>query len=313
MEVTYIMSACHWENLTIQSNYDQLPLSAFLCIPEGSVRGIVQLVHGMAEHKERYQPVMEALAAQGFAAFLHDHRGHGASVQSPADLGFMNDETGTAIVEDVYQCTCLLKQRFPGVPLTLFGHSMGSLVVRKYLKQHDDAIDGLIACGVVSGNPAAGVAVGLAKLIGLVKGMHHRPALVQSLALGSNNKAFPEAKSPSAWLNTDEAAVAAYDADPLCGFVFTCNGFMNLFHLVSDCFDKRGWQMKKPELPILLIAGGDDPVIGGEAGWAASQQMLADVGYTNVQAKLYPGMRHEILNEPKADIVVADLLAFIGR
>lgn len=306
------MSTYRWETMTIPSNADKLPLSCMLCVPEDEVRGIVQLVHGMAEHKERYQPVMEALAAAGYAAFIHDHRGHGQSVQSADDLGYMGDETGTAIVEDVYQLTSMLKQRFPGLPVTLFGHSMGSLVVRKYLKTHDDAIDKLIACGVVGGNPAAGAAIGLAKAIGAVKGMHHRPMLVQNLALGSNNKAFPDAKSPSAWLNTDEAAVAAYDADPLCGFVFTCNGFLNLFHLMADVFSPNGWQMKKPAMPILLIAGGDDPVIGGEKGWHGSKDFLVQRGYTHVQAKLYAGMRHEILNEPKAQLVIDDMLAFIN-
>lgn len=305
------MSAFRWESITLPSAVDELPLSACLCIPESPVRGVVQLVHGMAEHKERYQPVMEALAQAGYAAFLHDHRGHGASVASAEDLGFMGDETGTALVEDVYQLTCWLRERFPGVPVTLFGHSMGSLVVRQYLRRHDDAIDRLIVCGAVCSNPAVGVGISLAKLIGAVKGMKHHPALIHQMAFGANNKQFPGAASPNAWLSTDAAQVAKYDADPLCGFMFTCNGFLNLFRLIQGAFAVEGWQMTKPELPILFIAGSDDPVIGGEAKWQQSMQHLRERGYTHVQGKLYAGMRHEILNEPCANEVIQDMLKFI--
>ena len=139
----------------LTSKQDGLKLHVLLMEPEGEPKGIVQIVHGMAEHKERYEPFMEMLCKHGYISVIHDHRGHGKSIRKEEDLGYFYDESGTAIIEDVHQITQWTKERYGKLPYHLFGHSMGSLVVRCYLKKYDDELDSLIVCGSPSENKAA--------------------------------------------------------------------------------------------------------------------------------------------------------------
>ena len=137
------------EILTLYSKSDGLPLSVAKFAPDtdAEIKGIVQISHGMAEHKERYFPFMEYLVSKGYAAVINDHRGHGASVKSKDDLGYFYDESGRFIMEDLHQITQDIKEHLPGKPVYLFGHSMGSMVVRDYIKKYDDQIEKLIVCG----------------------------------------------------------------------------------------------------------------------------------------------------------------------
>lgn len=307
------------EIMTLHSACDGLPLSAAVIAPETEIKGIVQLSHGMAEHKERYFPFMQYLAAQGFAAIIHDHRGHGASVRKPDDLGYFYDDSARYIVEDLHQVTQYARELFPGCPLCLFGHSMGSLVVRSYLKKYDANIDKLIVCGSPSKNPLIGAALALTAVQKAFHGDRYRSELIQKLAFGSYLKglAGPASQgkplSANAWLSVNEENVRAYDEDPLCGFTFTLNGFRNLFLLLRDVYSPRGWALKNPALPVLFIAGSADPVIAGAEKWRQSQEFLRKVGYSDVRGRLYQGLRHEILNEDSKEQVYADVAAFLAE
>ena len=135
------------EKFTLNSLYDSLPLSCCAYLPEGEPKGIFQIVHGMCEYKERYDDFMRFLAENGLIAAAHDHRGHGKSVKEEADLGWFGDKKARAVVEDAVLVTRKLKERYPNLPVTLFGHSMGSMVVRCYIQNYDDEIDRLIVCG----------------------------------------------------------------------------------------------------------------------------------------------------------------------
>ncbi len=301
------------EILTINSNYDGLPLSVAMYAPEAGVKGIVQLVHGMSEHKERYFPFMEFLAEAGYATILHDHRGHGASVKAPEDLGYMYDATGEAIVEDVHQLTLYMKEQFPGVPVYLFGHSMGSLIVRVYLRKYDGEINKLIVCGAPGKNPAVGAAKTIIKVLKVLKGDRHVSKLMFNLSLGGFNKTIQNPRTECDWLSINEANVDEYLACPLCGFGFTLNGYQNLMLVMEACFLEDGWGMQNPDLPIFFIAGSQDPCIGGKDGWLDSQIFLRKKGYTSVDGKLYEGYRHEILKEEIAEDVFRDVLTFIEK
>ena len=301
------------EILTISSNFDGLELSAAIYAPEGDVKGIVQMVHGMSEHKERYFSFMEYLAEAGYACISHDHRGHGASVKAPEDLGYMYDETGQAIVEDVHQLTVYMKERFPGMPVYLFGHSMGALIVRVYLRKYDGDIDKLIVCGAPNKNPAVGAAKALIKVLKAFKSDRHVSKLMFDLSLGGFNKSVKNPRTSCDWLSVNEANVDEYLACPLCGFGFTLNGYASLMGVMDSCFKEDGWAMKNSQLPIYFIAGSDDPCIGGKDGWLDSQVFLKKRGYSNVDGKLYDGYRHEILKESIAEEVFGDVLAFIEQ
>ena len=301
------------EILTINSNCDNLPLSVAVFAPEGEVKGVVQFAHGMAEHKERYFDFMEYLADKGYVSVINDHRGHGASVKTPEDLGYFYDETTTYIVKDVHQLTLYIKERYPNVPVCLFGHSMGSIVAREYLKLYDRDIDKLVLCGAPGRNPASGIAKILIKLETARKGNRHRSEMMYNLSVGGYAKAVPNAETECDWLSVNKENVKAYIEDPLCGFKFTLNGYKNLLGLLAGIFEEKDWLAANKDIPIIFIAGSEDPVIGKESTWLGSQNFLIKSGYKNVAGKLYKGLRHEILLEDSKEEVYKDVLEFLEK
>ncbi len=299
------------EQFSFLSFQDQLEIKGLIIQPKQPI-GILQIAHGMSEHKERYLPFMETMAQQGWICVIHDHRGHGESVKSKEDLGYFYDTSGSYIVEDVHQVTYLMKKRFLNLPYVLFGHSMGSLVVRAYTKKYDYELDALIVCGSPSKNPLVFAAVALTALIARFKGDHYRSALIQRLAFGSFAKRFA-GTSENRWICSDADVVKQYDADPKCGFIFTANGFLSLWNLLKQVYDEDGWVYLKPQLPILFIAGEQDPCIINKDKFKKAYQFLQKVGYQTVSAKLYPDMRHELLNEVNQAQVIADIAAFLDE
>ena len=300
------------KEFTVVSDYDGLNLQGILYEPENTPKGIVQLVHGMCEYKKRYEPFMQFLCKNGYVAVCYDHRGHGYSVASDDDLGWFHDFKGKAIVEDCAKITKHVKTLYPDLPVTLFGHSMGSMVVRCYLREHDDLIDKLIVCGSPSANPLAGTAVLLAKTIRLFRGQRHRSKMLSYLATGKGSAEFKKAGKGS-WLTRDTEVAKAFLSDPKCGYTFTVNGFENLFNLMKYTYKKRGYQVQNPSLPIHFISGSDDAVLVDEMKWFKAVEFLRGVGYESVSGKLYEDMRHELLNEIGKEEVYADVLAFIEK
>ena len=299
------------KDFSLPSPADGLELRVIVMIPDNSARGIVQISHGMAEHKERYFEYMEFLTAAGFICVIHDHRGHGESVVEQSDLGYFYDTDGIAVVDDVHAVTLRVKELYPNLPLILFGHSMGSLIVRSYIKKYDRDIDMLIVCGSPSRNPMVPVALLLVNILTVLKGDRYRSGLVNDLAFGSFDGQTETPGQANRWLSTDEETVKAYNNDLYCGFTFTLNGFHNLFSLLKAVYHKKDWNVQNPGLPVLFIAGEKDPVIGSEKAWLDAQQFLRDRGYTDVSGILYDGMRHEILNEQKKELVYHDVCDWI--
>lgn len=297
----------------LTSKQDGLKLHVLLMEPEQSPKGIVQICHGMAEHKERYEPLMQMLCNNGYISVIHDHRGHGKSVKNASDLGYFYDDSGKAIIEDVHQVTTWMKERYgEELPYHLFGHSMGSLVVRCYLKKYDDELDSLIVCGSPSENKAAKAAGFLAK-IACKMGAHKKGKFFQKMALGLYGKALGEDESENGWISYNKENVKAYDENPLDGFVFSNNGFLNLFLLMDETYNKKGWQVKHPSLPILFIAGADDPCIGSKKQYAQAMTTLKKRGYNQVRGMLFLNRRHEILNEDDVEKVYDAVLHFLEQ
>ncbi len=297
----------------IESNMDGLLLDTLMIKPEDAPKAIVQLVHGMAEYKERYVPFMEYLAERGYICIIHDHRGHGESVKTPDDYGYLYDASGVALVEDAHQVTEMIKEEYPNLPLYLFGHSMGSLVVRSYTKKYDDELSGLIVCGSPSANPMIGIAKGLAKMLMKVKGERAAGNLLHKMAFSTYLNGIENPKSENDWLSYNEANVSSYDEDPKCGFMFTNNGFYNLFCVLSDTYDKKGWAMNNPKLPVFFISGEEDPCMTNKKAFEEAVRTMREVGYKNTKAKLYPYMRHEILNEDDKNKVYHDVIKILKR
>ena len=287
------------ENITIASRADGLPLSVSVLRPEGEVRALVQLSHGMAEHKERYFPLMQYLADAGFACMINDHRGHGASVRSADDLGYFYKNGDTALVDDLHQLNAWFRAQYPVKKLILVGHSMGSFAARAFAAKYGDEIDVLILSGSPGYNAAAPVALALIGLMGAFKGEHAHSRFLDSLLSGGFSKNFP-GDSPFLWLSANRENVAAYDADPLCGFPFTVNGYRALVKLMRAAYDR-----KKPiraELPVWFMSGSDDPCAPDEAGFRAAIHNFRDRGSRTADGKMYPGLRHEIFNEGAPEV-----------
>ena len=307
---------CVFRKRTLASSADGLGISVLTCRPERDIRGIVQLVHGMCEHKERYIPFMKYLAENGFACIIHDHRGHGESVKSSDDLGYFYEGGYIAMIEDVRSVTLLAQEEFRielesgELPIILFGHSMGSMAVRSFAKRYDGYIDGLVVCGSPSYNPGLKLGKALARCYKVIVGKKHRPSFIQSIAFGAFNKGFDHEASDNAWICSDPEIVRAYDADPKCNFQFTTDGFINLFSLMQDAYDITGWSKRNPSLPILFVSGEEDPCMINGKRFRMAVGTMQKAGYSDVRSKTYPGMRHEILNETGKEAVWGDILDF---
>ena len=301
------------EILDVVSDFDGLRLSVLMALPQDRPRGLVQIAHGMAEYKERYLPFLQALTQAGYACLIGDHRGHGATARSVEDLGWFGEAGAEALVEDMHQLTGLFKRRFPGLPLCLFGHSMGSLAARAYARKYDGELSALVVCGCPGENPGAGIGLALVRLLEKVKGGRYRSKLIDRLVNGSFAKKFPAEVSPFAWINSDPRAVADYEKDEKCGFLFTLNGYQALLTLMRMAYAKDGWQLARPDLKILFISGGDDPCMISREKLDQAVARMREVGYGDVSLKVYEGLRHEILLEKDHDRVYKDVLDFLGR
>lgn len=292
----------HTEFFTMKSKQDGLDLSMVLVRPDGEIRAMVQLAHGMTEHKERYIPFMEYLADRGCLCVMNDHRGHGGSVRRMEDLGYFYDNGDEALVEDLHQITLWMKEKWPGISLFLFGHSMGSLAVRVYCGCYDRDIDALVVCGSPGYNAAAGVGLALIQLLVLLRGERHKSSLIQKMTVGAFARRFPDAGHPCAWISANMENVVAYEADPLCRFTFTLNGNRALLRLMRDCYRLLPGK-GNPDLPIRFYSGADDPCMPDPKGFWNAVENMKKAGYSNVQGCLFPEMRHEILNETNREEV----------
>lgn len=296
------------DEIKIVSKSDGLVLDT-LVVSSTKRKGVVVLSHGMVEHKERYLPFMEYLAQCGYISCIHDHRGHGESVLDDGDLGYFYDESGDHIVDDLRDVINEMKERYDGLPIYLFGHSMGSLVARCYISKYGDKIDKSIICGTPCKNVLASLGIKLCDLISFFKGDRYRSAFITELALGRYDKAFA-GELKNRWISKNEDNVISFNDHPKDGFTFTLNAYRNLFTLLKNTYDKRQ-NVKNSELPILFIAGSDDPVIGGLKKWQDSMMFMSKLGYCDIHSVYYKGMRHEILNEDDHIKVYEDIVAFL--
>ena len=301
---------------TVESNCKPNIIRGYFCSPvvKANAKAVIVIAHGMAERKERYDEFTSFLAQNGYAVFIHDHLGHGESVENDDYLGFFGEEDGwKTLVEDCYTITNYAREIFPNKPLILFGHSMGSFVARAFAEMHPLTLDGAIFCGTSGANPAAGIAVKLADFIARSKGNFYRSEFINAVAFGAYNKKIKPQRTDFDWLTRDNEIVDKYVADKYCGFLFTACGYRDLFSVLKYVSGKNWYKGVRKNLPMYLIAGDADPV--GEYG-AGVKQVVSDLkktGHENVEIKLYKGGRHEILNETDRNIVMDDILVWLDK
>lgn len=296
------------EKIKINSKVDNLEIECLLVVPDEEIKGIIQIAHGMNEHKERYLDFMGFLAQNGYVCIINDHRGHGNSIKEKDDIGYFYDNNAEYVVEDLKQITEYITKKFKDKKIILFGHSMGSMIVRKYIEKYDDKIDGLIVCGSPSENKLAKLGLILIKVLEKIKGERYRSKFIRNLMFNGYDK---ENETKNSWICYNEEIVKKYKEDPLCQYEYTLNGMENIIKLMIDIYNPKLYKKKNLNLPIYFIAGKDDPVIASEEKWNAAQDFLINIGYQNIQNKLYENMRHEILNEKENQKVYEDILKWI--
>ena len=283
------------------------------CWTPENPKAIIQIAHGMAEHGERYEDFAKYLCEKGIAVFVNDHLGHGKSVKSDKDLGYFGENGGwDALVEDERAFTELIKAEYPEIPVVFFGHSMGSFIAREYTRRYgrDERIKAVVFCGTSGKNPAAAIAITLAGTIAKAKGSRHKSEFINKMAFGPYN-AKCEKRTPFDWLSTDTAQVDKYIADKYCGYLFTAAGYKDLFTILNKVSGKDWFEAVNPDLPMLVIAGEDDPVGAYGKGIKQVYNDLKAANKKDVTLKLYAGMRHEILNEIENKIVYEDIAAWV--
>ncbi|WP_251197318.1 alpha/beta hydrolase [Anaerotardibacter muris] len=290
-------------------------IRALLWVPEREPRGIVQLIHGMSEHIERYDPFARYLAERGFVVCGHDHIGHGKSAGSRSNLGHMPVNTGAdVLVEDVDSLRSIMTSAFSDhLPYFIFGHSMGSFTLRVYLTRHGEGLAGAILCGtgqkprLVS---LAGNAV--AKLAAKLRGERAKSDFLHSMADGAFSKQVEDPRTEFDWISADPGNVDAYINDDLTGFSFTLGGYASLTRLTLLAADLELAKKIPNSLPLLFIAGANDPVGENGKGVQAAADLMRKAGAENVEVVLYDGMRHEILNEADAAKVFSDVATWLN-
>ncbi|MBQ2642701.1 MAG: lysophospholipase [Eubacterium sp.] len=280
--------------------------------PEGvQPIGIIEFVHGMCEHKGRYLETMKEFNRRGYICAIADLRGHGDNALSDEDLGYFGREGYRALIDDVYDYTLFLKREYPNLPLILFGHSMGSLIVRTFVKRHSDDVDALIVCGSPSKVAVTGLAKLLIRITALFRGWRHRSPLLTNMVFSSYERPFRNEGILNSWLCTDRNVVDAYNKDPKCGFMFTLNGYKALMNLLKQTYSRKGYRMLNRLLPVMFISGEDDPCKRSNNAFKKSVTHMKRCGFKNVYYKLYPGLRHEIMNEPDNKEVYDDIMKFL--
>ena len=301
------------EEFKFRSTSDVCDIRAVKYLPDGEPRAILQIAHGMQEFIDRYDGFAEFLCSKGYLVTGNDHLGHGKSVNSDDDLGYFAEKDGNkAVLYDLHELTKIIKKDYPNKPYFLLGHSMGSFYARQYIGEFGDELDAAIIMGT-GHQPLATVKAGMAacKMFAMGKGWRHRSRAVNAMAFGSYNKKFQPARTVEDWLTKDEKIVDWYISQPKCNYVFTLNGFYNMFLGISRLHDPELLNKVPKDLPLFFVSGQDDPVGEFGKGIEAAIASLKEVGCKNIDMKLYPNDRHEILNELDKEQVYEDLFNWL--
>lgn len=279
-----------------------------------TVRAVLVICHGKSEHIMRYCEFAEYLCENGIAVYGCDHPGHGDSLPENGMQGHFGDKEKTldTLVENQKNMISIVRKKYPHLPLVLFGHSLGSFVVRKYMVTYPENIDGAIVCGTAGANKQLGAGVALLKFLSFIMGTKKKSKKIEDAIFNGYDKHFPE-EGVDAWLTKDKEIRKSYTEDSKSGFEFSLGATLSMLNTMKEVNTPEWYAMVPQSLPVLLVSGEDDAVGDFGNGVREVYEGLQDAELCMVEMKLYEKDRHNILHETDREIVFADLLAFIEK
>ena len=282
-------------------------------VPMAAPVGVLQIVHGMQEYIGRYDRFARFMAENGFVVTGCDLLGHGLTAADKDDLGYFADEDGNeCLIGDIRKLHLLARSKYPGIPYFILGYSMGSFLTMQYIEMYGKDVSGAVLMSTgkqsVSGLKFA---MGVCRTLAKTRGWRHKSKLLYGISMGKYNDRIENPRTRVDWLTRDESVVDAYVNDPLDNFKLTVNGFYNMFRSIELCQSDVNIRRIPKKLPVLLTSGEEDPVGSYGKGVEAARWQLIKADMEDVTIKLYPGYRHEILNELGYDKVEADILGWI--
>ena len=298
-----------------ESSTGRNKIRARMCTPDGTPRAIVQIAHGIAEHIDRYEAFMRFLAENGFVAVGNDHLGHGKSIARLEEQGIFAEKDGwNYVVEDMKKLRELAKEQFPNLPYIFFGHSMGSFLTRTFLIRYPDLYDAAILSGTGQQSPALVNGGYLAaELMTKLKGPRSSGQALNDMAFGSYCKRIENPRTPFDWLSRDSETVDRYIADPLCGFVCKTSLYRDMMGGLKFLTNQKNINRMNKDAPIYFMSGAEDPVGDYGAGVETAYKAFCRSGLKDVMIRLYPGGRHEMLNEINRNDVMQDILNWLNE
>lgn len=280
------------------------------------IKGILQLVHGSAEHATRYDEFASYMVKNGYVVVADDHRGHGKTAKTKEDLGFFAEFDGwETIIDDLLEVTEYIKTHYKNKPIVMLGHSMGSFMVRHYIIKYGQNLKAAVLSGTAFHNKLAlGIGVMIAKHDQNKYGPKEKDQFIYDKSYAKFNKRFAkEGATGVEWLSSDKKVQKAFLKDPLSGQVFSTSAFKDMFTGLLFINSKKNIKKGPKDLPIFFISGADDPVGNFGKGVRKVYKIFKKLKFTNLSFKLYSHARHEILNEPIKTDVYQDILVFYNQ
>ena len=290
-------------------------LNLYVRAADAPARAVVQINHGLAEHAARYGRFADFLAARGYHVYAHDHRGHGETTAPGAPTGRFAQKDGVEhVLADVGAVHDRIAEQHPGLPVVIFGHSMGGLIALNFTLRHSERI---AAAAIWNANFSAGLLGRLAQAILAFErfrlGSDVPSRILPKLTFGDWTKKVPNARTAFDWLSRDPAEVDLYVADPLCGWDASVSMWIDIFDLVFAGADDRNFSAVRKDLPFNLAGGARDPATAGGKAVEALALRLRRMGFSNLVSKVYTETRHESLNEINRELIMADFAAWLDR
>lgn len=302
-------------DFTFRSSTARNTIHARKCVPDGAPRAVVQIVHGIAEHINRYDDFMRFLAENNILAVGDDHLGHGQSVTEEDDLGFFNDKDGwDYAVMDEERLHDIMAEEYPDIPYIFFGHSMGSFITRTLIIKHPEMYDAAIISGTGHQSKALVYGGGLmANALVALNGARSDGKALNDVAFGTYLSHIENPRTPFDWLSRDEAAVDKYIADPMCGFICKASLYRDMMGGIKFVTAQKNIDKMNKTKPIYFMSGAEDPVGDYGEGVERAYKAFCKAGLHDVKMRLYPGGRHEMLNETNNTEVYKDILDWINE